>query len=164
MIKRRNYHFKYTFYIFGLNILKKNLLNHLCVIAIILLAGCSSNSNSHKQKSVINKIPQQLASPPVEQKLQQPENIDEQVTAINSCRNALDSLKQINSGRAQKYNESFNSLVNAASQYNSVRAQISDTTRQTVDSMYQFKTLKLCSDINQALMDSLVASGEKAIR
>ncbi|MCS3604628.1 putative membrane protein YfhO [Buttiauxella sp. BIGb0471] len=144
--------------------MKKNLLNHLCVIAIILLAGCSSNSNSRTQKSVVNKAPQQLVSPPVEQKLKQPENIDEQVTAINSCRNALDSLKQINSGRAQKYNESFNSLVNAASQYNSVRAQISDTTRQTVDSMYQFKTLKLCSDINQALMDSLVASGEKAIR
>ncbi|WP_172895514.1 hypothetical protein [Buttiauxella agrestis] len=144
--------------------MKKNLLNHLCVIAIILLAGCSSNLNSRTQKSVVNKAPQQLVSPPVEQKLKQPENIDEQVTAINSCRNALDSLKQINSGRAQKYNESFNSLVNAASQYNSVRAQISDTTRQTVDSMYQFKTLKLCSDINQALMDSLVASGEKAIR
>lgn len=148
--------------------MKKKLLNSLCALALISLAGCNSTSSSHAQKPVTNKAQQQSVyqplPQPVEQKVKQPDNVDQQVTAINSCRNALDSLKQINSVRAQKYNESFNSLVNAASQYNSVRAQISDTTRQTVDSMYQFKTLKLCSDINQALMDSLVTSGEKAIR
>ncbi|WP_455426960.1 permease [Dryocola sp. LX212] len=83
---------------------------------------------------------------------------------INYCRKALDSLKQINAKQAYKYNTSFNSLVSAASQYNSVRDQVATSTRQAVDSMYQFKAAKLCADIDKELMDSLVARGENAVR
>ncbi|MNC26976.1 hypothetical protein D3C75_751290 [compost metagenome] len=77
---------------------------------------------------------------------------------------ALDSLQKVNPNRARKLSNDFNSLVSAASQYNAVRGQVGDTTRQAIDSMYHFKSVKLCADIDKELMDSLVQRGESAIR
>ncbi|HCM7229823.1 TPA: hypothetical protein N3282_005310 [Klebsiella aerogenes] len=58
----------------------------------------------------------------------------------------------------------FTTLVTAATQYSNVRGQVNGTTRQAIDSMYQFQTLHLCAAIDQALMDSLASRGEGAMR
>ncbi|MDU6132648.1 MAG: permease [Klebsiella pneumoniae] len=70
------------------------------------------------------------------------------------------SLKEVNPQQATKLSNDFNALVRAASQYNSVREKVADPTRLGIDSMYQFKSIKLCADIQKTLIDSLVQRGE----
>ena len=53
--------------------------------------------------------------------------------------------------------------MRAASQYNSVREKVADPTRLGIDSMYQFKSIKLCADIQKTLIDTLVQRGENKL-
>ena len=70
------------------------------------------------------------------------------------------AVKMAKEGKATKLSNDFNALVRAASQYNSVREKVADPTRLGIDSMYQFKSIKLCADIQKTLIDSLVQRGE----
>ncbi len=65
----------------------------------------------------------------------------------------MDSLKEVNPQQATKLSNDFNALVRAAS-HNSVREKVADPTRLGIDSMYQFKSIKLCADIQKTLIDS----------
>lgn len=150
-----------------MNILDTKPLIRLLPVAILLLAGCSLISHKKTLPSATSKSTSTHSPVPAVQSVVQPESNqakNSEQAKINYCRKALDSLKQINAKQAYKYNTSFNSLVSAASQYNSVRDQVATSTRQAVDSMYQFKAAKLCADIDKELMDSLVARGENAVR
>lgn len=51
----------------------------------------------------------------------------------------------------------------SASQYNNVRDKVADPTRLGIDSMYQFKSIKLCSDIQKTLIDTTVQRGENKL-
>ncbi|HHI2554931.1 permease [Klebsiella aerogenes] len=81
-----------------------------------------------------------------------------------SCRKALDSLQTIDPTQAAPLKREFQGLVTTATQYGGVRDQVGETTRQTIDAMYQFRTLRLCAEINQSLMDSLVKQGATSVR
>lgn len=83
---------------------------------------------------------------------------------LNACRQALDSLKEVNPKEASRLGSEFTALIGAASQYNSVRTKVADPTRQGIDSMYQFKSIKLCADIEKSLIDSLVMRGDNAVK
>ncbi|EPW2915558.1 hypothetical protein ACYY3Z_002242 [Klebsiella pneumoniae] len=115
-------------------------------LAALLVAGCSNTSSR----------PTPLTS---QQQAEQERAASEQAR-IESCRQALDSLKEVNPQQATKLSNDFNALVRAASQYNSVREKVADPTRLGIDSMYQFKSIKLCADIQKTLIDSLVQRGE----
>ena len=66
----------------------------------------------------------------------------------------------MNPKQADKLGNEFTALLSAATQYNSVRSKVAEPTKQGIDSMYQFKSIKLCADIEKALIDSLVKRGE----
>lgn len=91
------------------------------------------------------------------------QRIAEEQERIDLCRNALDSLKEINPKQAAKFNNDFTALLSAASQYYSIRSKVSEPTRRGIDSMYQFKSIKLCADIEKELMDNLVKQGENLL-
>ena len=78
---------------------------------------------------------------------------------VAGCSNTS-SRQPVNPQQATKLSNDFNALVRAASQYNSVREKVADPTRLGIDSMYQFKSIKLCADIQKTLIDSLVQRGE----
>ncbi|MGB7803218.1 MAG: hypothetical protein WBL83_19135 [Buttiauxella sp.] len=130
----------------------------------MLSSGCSTQS-AHKIKPVTN-APITQPIQPVTEISPAPEPVVKttQEEQITFCRQALDSLQKVNPSRARKLNTDFNALVSAASQYNAVRGQVGTTTRQAIDSMYHFKSIKLCADIDKELMDSLVQRGESASR
>ena len=109
-------------------------------LAALLVAGCSNTSSRQPVKPI--------ATPLTSQQQAEQERAASEQARIESCRQALDSLKD------------FNALVRAASQYNSVREKVADPTRLGIDSMYQFKSIKLCADIQKTLIDSLVQRGE----
>ena len=112
-------------------------------LAALLLVGCSNTSSRQQVKPITTPLTSQ----------QQAE----------SCRKALDSLKEVNPQQATKLSNEFNALVRSASQYNNVRDKVADPTRLGIDSMYQFKSIKLCSDIQKTLIDTLVQRGENKL-
>ena len=82
------------------------------------------------------------------------------IIGLNTCRQALESLKEVNPQQATKLSSDFTALINAASQYNTVRNKVAEPTKKGIDSMYQFKSIKLCADIEKELIDSLVKRGD----
>jgi PBP1b-binding outer membrane lipoprotein LpoB len=139
---------------------KKQLKNIIITLTLVLVAGCSSKP-AVKKNVVVSQQPDQSVAAKT---LPAPESKPQEQDPVNYCRQALNALKQIDQNKAARYAQSFNNLVNAASKYNAVRMNISGSTRKTVDSLYQFKTAKLCADIDKELMDSLVNGGERTVR
>ncbi|HBY1529485.1 TPA: hypothetical protein MIQ56_20995 [Klebsiella pneumoniae] len=121
-------------------------------LAALLVAGCSNTSSRQPVKPI--------ATPLTSQQQAEQERAASEQARIESCRQALDSLKEVNPQQATKLSNEFNALVRAASQYNSVREKVADPTRLGIDSMYQFKSIKLCADIQKTLIDSMVQRGE----
>lgn len=110
-------------------------------LAALLLVGCSNTSSRQQVKPITTPLTSQ-------QQAEQERAASEQ-ERIESCRKALDSLKEVNPQQATKLSNEFNALVRSASQYNNVRDKVADPTRLGIDSMYQFKSIKLCSDIQK---------------
>ncbi|WP_323071955.1 hypothetical protein [Klebsiella variicola] len=124
-------------------------------LAALLLVGCSNTSSRQQVKPITTPLTSQ-------QQAEQERAASEQ-ERIESCRKALDSLKEVNPQQATKLSNEFNALVRSASQYNNVRDKVADPTRLGIDSMYQFKSIKLCSDIQKTLIDTLVRRGENKL-
>ncbi|SXG05068.1 Uncharacterised protein [Klebsiella variicola] len=124
-------------------------------LAALLLVGCSNTSSRQQVKPITTPLTSQ-------QQAEQERAASEQ-ERIESCRKALDSLKEVNPQQATKLSNEFNALVRSASQYNNVRDKVADPTRLGIDSMYQFKSIKRCSDIQKTLIDTLVQCGENKL-
>lgn len=124
-------------------------------LAALLLVGCSNTSSRQQVKPITTPLTSQ-------QQAEQERAASEQ-ERIESCRKALDSLKEVNPQQATKLSNEFNALVRSASQYNNVRDKVADPTRLGIDSMYQFKSIQLCSDIQKTLIDTLVQRGENKL-
>ncbi|EPL8005273.1 hypothetical protein PQE34_003182 [Klebsiella aerogenes] len=129
----------------------------LLPFAVLMLAGCQA----HRQTNAPITPPIAIATD-----AQQNEKLRlaAEQERLNACRQALDSLKEVNPKEASKLGSEFTALIGAASQYNSVRTKVADPTRQGIDSMYQFKSIKLCADIEKSLIDSLVMRGDNAVK
>ncbi|WP_434636435.1 permease [Klebsiella sp. I138] len=130
-------------------------LIQIAPLTFILLTGCNTNQSQH---------PTRVVKPSSDTTLNQPQpqrqKIEPEQKQIDSCSKALASLKEVNPKQAAKLGNNFNALISAASQYNSVRNNVAEPTRQGIDSMYQFRSIKLCADIEKELIDSLVKRGE----
>lgn len=146
----------------------KNAINvfypAIATMVLMLVSGCSASPSQQAKPIAKTQAIQTIQPAPNIESITQPTVKTPQQEQITFCRMALDSLQKVNPNRARKLSNDFNSLVSAASQYNAVRGQVGDTTRQAIDSMYHFKSVKLCADIDKELMDSLVQRGESAIR
>ncbi|EIW9479476.1 MULTISPECIES: hypothetical protein [Klebsiella] len=129
----------------------------LLPFAVLMLAGCQA----HRQANAPITPPIAIATD-----AQQNEKLRlaAEQERLNACRQALDSLKEVNPKEASRLGSEFTALIGAASQYNSVRMKVADPTRQGIDSMYQFKSIKLCADIEKSLIDSLVMRGDNAVK
>ncbi len=82
-------------------------------LAALSVAGCSNTSSRQPVKPI--------ATPLTSQQQAEQERAASEQARIESCRQALDSLKEVNPQQATKLSNDFNALVRAASQYNSVR-------------------------------------------
>lgn len=120
-------------------------------LAALLLVGCSNTSSRQQVKPITTPLTSQ-------QQAEQERAASEQ-ERIESCRKALDSLKEVNPQQATKLSNEFNALVRSASQYNNVRDKVADPTRLGIE----FKSIKLCSDIQKTLIDTLVQRGENKL-
>lgn len=132
-----------------------SLFTRIAPLAVILLVGC--NSTQSRQSARLMKP---LSDTTLSQQQTEQQRVAEEQARLDSCRKALESLKEVNPKQADKLGNEFTALLSAATQYNSVRSKVAEPTKQGIDSMYQFKSIKLCADIEKALIDSLVKRGE----
>ena len=135
--------------------MNRSLFTSIAPLALILLAGC--NSIQPRQSAGLVKP---LSESPLSQQQTEQQRIADEQARLDTCRKALESLKEVNPKQADKLGNEFTALLSAASQYNSVRSKVAEPTKQGIDSMYQFKSIKLCADIEKELIDSLVKRGE----
>ncbi|HHT0195093.1 TPA: permease [Klebsiella oxytoca] len=132
-----------------------SLFTRIAPLTVILLVGCQS-TQSRQSARLMKPLPDATLN----QQQTEQQRIAEEQARIETCRKALESLKEVNPKQAAKLGNEFTALLNAASQYNSVRSKVAEPTKQGIDSMYQFKSIKLCADIEKELIDSLVKRGE----
>ena len=132
-----------------------SLFTRIAPLAVILLVGC--NSTRSRQSARLMKP---LSDTTLSQQQTEQQRVADEQARLDSCRKALESLKEVNPKQADKLGNEFTALLSAATQYNSVRSKVAEPTKQGIDSMYQFKSIKLCADIEKALIDSLVKRGE----
>lgn len=138
----------------------------LCLFLISLLSGCSEH---HKQENVqpAESSAQEILPTISEVKEKAPTKTSQLINNAGSenhllrCQQSLDSLIKINSGRGNQFKQRFNTLLSSASEYATIRNQTDNNIRLTVDSLYEFRTNKLCADINKSLLDNLILRGEK---
>lgn len=135
--------------------MNRSLFTSIAPLALILLAGC--NSIQYRQSAGLVKP---LSESTLSQQQTEQQRIADEQARLDTCRKALESLKEVNPKQADKLGNEFTALLSAASQYNSVRSKVAEPTKQGIDSMYQFKSIKLCADIEKELIDSLVKRGE----
>ena len=132
-----------------------SLFTRIAPLAVILLVGC--NSTQSRQSARLMKP---LSDTTLSQQQTEQQRVADEQARLDSCRKALESLKEVNPKQADKLGNEFTALLSATTQYNSVRSKVAEPTKQGIDSMYQFKSIKLCADIEKALIDSLVKRGE----
>ncbi|WP_227136389.1 hypothetical protein [Kosakonia radicincitans] len=78
---------------------------------------------------------------------------------LNRCSKELEALKQINPVEYQRRKVAFIQLMAAASQYAGVRNDVNAGTQGTIDSLYQYRSARICADISQALLTELSDRG-----
>ncbi len=132
--------------------IKLHLLN---MLVVLLLSGCTNN-HAVKQSSIQQKEINNHATETVKANVSEDNN-----DQITSCQQTLDSLLKVNPMRGKQYKSRFDSLVNAAAEYASVRQKSNADIRNTVDAMYEYRTNKLCIEINNALFENLISRGDK---
>lgn len=80
--------------------------------------------------------------------------------ALSQCQQELVALSKINPTAYNDRRLAFDGLLKSAALYGSVRKDINDQTKSTVDALYKFKTQKLCQQVEQDINQTLIDRGE----
>lgn len=145
------------------NIVIRSKYKHYVIVGCLsgmamMLSGCSADKEeSHPIQPITTVSPSPTQANVSSQETSRP-------NPVVSCQKTLDSLQVVNPSAWKRHKAEFDTLIRSASQYGAVRDGVSDKTKDTVDAMYQFRTSKICSDIENEVMDALISHGEKAAR
>ena len=145
-----------------------NLFSTLAAASALLLSGCQNNgydAQSTPATSASTPTEAQSAALPTPQltTATSNENRVEKNTsdgAATQCQRELLALSKVNPAAYADKKRAFDTLLRNASVYSSVREEINAQTKDTLDSLYKYKTQKLCSDIEQTIQQGLISRGE----
>jgi PBP1b-binding outer membrane lipoprotein LpoB len=104
-------------------------------LLIILMTGCAPKS---KPYSAIAAEPQQSA------------------VSLAECEKELQGLKEIDSVKSAELTTKFERMMAGSASYANVRNVVNPGTQNTIDSLYNFQSAKVCAEIRSAMMESLV--------
>lgn len=77
------------------------------------------------------------------------------IDRLELCRRELEVLKKIDLSVYNKRKAEFNKIISGASAYNNVRKDVPRNTQITVDSLYRYRSDKLCFDISNDVLNIL---------
>jgi len=148
--------------------LSKNIARITLVFAF-LLSGCQILRHSDKSAAssvpVIQPVQSEISQKPSATNQDQPaplhnEKYDAESEKLKQCQSQLEALKTMNPEKYKRLHTSFDYLMNGAAQYTGIRQNTNADTQDTVDALYRYRANLLCSQIAQALLDSLTSRGE----
>ena len=132
----------------------------LLMAVILSLSGCQNTPFQNKadmtgrEKNANASVSEQATISDV------PKKARPDATPVEQCQRELVALSKINPGMYENRRVAFTELLKKASVYSSVRQDISQETKETIDALYKYKTQKLCHDIEQDIQQSLMTGGE----
>lgn len=144
----------------------KKYIGFIVSLSCLLASGCQTEPSPNETNATsstvktIQPLPSNTYSS-VQSSTQQniaSENSQEGIVSV--CQRELLALSKVNQNAYAQKKVAFENLLNSASIYTAVRNDIGGSTKDTMDSLYKYKTQKLCSDIEQAVRQSLISRGE----
>lgn len=123
---------------------KKHTAMTIVSILLLLTTGCV---NTPSGKRVVSQ----------QQKMETSNSSDRlnDIEKIERCRRELEALKKIDLSIYNKRKEEFDKLISNALLYDEVRNNVGEYTQSTIDSLYKFRSDKLCSDIARDVLNKL---------
>jgi hypothetical protein len=107
----------------------------LLSLVVISVSGCAHKKNVGKQS----------ASPT------QSQNI-----SLAECDKELQALKQVGSAHYDSLDKRFELMMKSSANYGNVRNAVSMDTQTTLDALYTFQASRVCADIRNAMLNSLI--------
>lgn len=140
----------------------------LSFVGCLMISGCQSHNANVPKTSGIAPAMQTMSVPQPSAQLAEtkPANADVSENSASSqgaatlCQQQLAALAKINPAQYATQREAFDSLLKSVSTYSSVRNDVNAQTKDIMDTLYKFKTQKVCNDIQQAIQESLISRGE----
>ncbi|MBE4994533.1 hypothetical protein INF73_21910 [Enterobacter cloacae complex sp. P6RS] len=133
----------------------KHFITAMLILAFTtLISGCHNiNTTTPPKKTGFNPSPIVYSAPVKERPIKQAAVSSQAIT----CQRELSSLSGINASDYAGKRAAFESLVRSANAYKEVREQMSPDMRDSMDSFYKFKMLRLCNQIEMSLQQGLIA-------
>lgn len=143
----------------------------LSLTGLLMTGGCHINESEPPQSVVKTNSPQSGESAPLPSAQPESQNsstlqaVSSQENASSSgaataCQRELAALSKINPSKYAAQKDVFENLLKSASVYSTVREDVNPDTKDMMDTLYKYKTQKICNDIQQAINESLIARGE----
>lgn len=144
-------------------------VTRITLVCVFFLSGCQILRHSDKSTAssvpVIQPIQSEMSQNPSAVYQDKPatlhdEKYDAESEKLKQCQSQLEALKPMNPEKYKRLHTSFDYLMNGAAQYTGIRQNTNADTQDTVDALYRYRANLLCSQIAQALLDSLTSRGE----
>ena len=139
------------------------IIKLLAMVGVLLLSGCQTNETQAPEQALKQVAPAVSSQP---QAISQQDSFSAEQEnrakdgSASVCQRELAALSKLNPPAYAVKKQAFETLLRTASVYNDVRNDINEQTRDTLDALYKYKTQKICSDIEQAIQQSLISRGE----
>ena len=135
----------------------KTLLGRVLSLSFVILAvSCSNIPN--KSATVISPANKGIDTE-LNKKVTQETNRASQAELLQ-CKHNLDNIKVLDKKAYDSYSVRFNALMNGVKNYLTIRDNVNNADQSTVDSMYKYKSDKLCSEISSSMLSALLRKGE----
>ena len=130
---------------------------------LLLTTGCQGSSSESEFRNISSEPSMPIVKPENIRKSEiQIETVsDTQTGGVTSCQRELVALSQLNTSLYTQKKQRFDELLARATVYTGVRNDIGSQTKDTLDALYKYKTQKLCSEIEHAVRQSLLSTGEE---
>ncbi|MER5005729.1 hypothetical protein [Atlantibacter hermannii] len=135
----------------------------------LLVTGCHNNEVANSERLNETAANPVLVTPPSQTGMTQnaaysastpTEDKDMAQGTATVCQHELAALAKINPAKYASQKALFDNLLKSASVYSSVREDVNPETKDIMDTLYKYKTQRLCGDIQKAVHESLIARGE----
>ncbi|ECO1040176.1 hypothetical protein ABT880_001145 [Salmonella enterica subsp. enterica serovar Thompson] len=134
------------------------------LVMLLILAGCSRPGEKNVVLSPAVKPAETV--PETVKVVRPPVSVSPvsggKAPALGMCDQELRALKRVDARRYAQRRAQFDRLMSGASLYADIRTDVAGGTREAVDAMYRFRTMKLCAEISRDVLEALTGSGDGA--
>lgn len=125
------------------------------IISIIICNGCTETKlkKNIQQQEVVLKSSLESNKAKVQTVIT---DTNSELKRLERCKRELDLLQRVNFRVYNKNKLEFEKVMLGADIYSGVRSEVDSFTQETVDSYYRYKADKVCADISNDLLTSLI--------